>query len=179
MLNVLLGAGFGDQLLGQLSRLGFGDHPADHVTAEDVKNHVQVVVDALAGATELGNVPTPHLVRAGGQQLRFLVGWVAQLVTPAATTPCDSARFGPLHHGCAPLSLVVRPSNAESFFWTSMIVSACCRRFCSRSFSPRRRAISAACGSGLRPRFCGSYFHTSTFIILNKNNIKKRQNRFN
>src|SRR5690606_27900279 len=48
------------------------------------------------------------------------------------------------------------PSNVETFFWTSMIVSACSRRFSSRVTSRMRRRfswITSLSGRPLRPRF--------------------------
>ena len=60
--------------------LAGGDHPADHVAAEDVEDHVQVEVGPLRRAAQLGDVPRPHLVRRGRDQLRasrWQGGWPA------------------------------------------------------------------------------------------------------
>ena len=64
-----LRAGRGDQLLGQDGGLAGGDHPADGIPAEDVEDHVQVVVGPLRRAVQLGDVPRVHLVRPGGCEL--------------------------------------------------------------------------------------------------------------
>ena len=44
----------GDELLGQLTGLGFGDDPPDDVTREDVDDDEQLVVDAPLRAGEFG-----------------------------------------------------------------------------------------------------------------------------
>ncbi len=51
-----------DQPLGEAGVLALGDHPADHVAAEDVEDHVEVEVGPLGRAHELGDVPGPDLV---------------------------------------------------------------------------------------------------------------------
>src|SRR6266511_773307 len=48
-----------------------------------------------------------------------------------------------------------RPSSSESFFWTSMIVSARLRSASRRSIRRRKAAFSSTNGSGLGPRFLG------------------------
>ena len=47
------------------------------------------------------------------------------------------------------------PSSSATFFCTSMMCSARCKRVRNCSFSWRSLAISAAWGSGFGPRFCG------------------------
>ncbi len=59
-----------DQPCGEAGALAVGDHPADHVAAEDVEDHVQVEVGPLDRALELGDVPGPDLVRLRGQRAR-------------------------------------------------------------------------------------------------------------
>ena len=59
--DVLLDARLRDQLSGQSGQLALGDHPADHVTAEDVQDDIQVVVGPLDGAFELSDIPAPEL----------------------------------------------------------------------------------------------------------------------
>jgi len=56
-LDVLLHAGFFDEPLGQGILLPVSDHPADHVAAEDVHDHIKVKVGPLGGAFQLGDVP--------------------------------------------------------------------------------------------------------------------------
>ena len=73
-----------DQPLGQLSAFAAGQHPADHVAAEDVEDHVEVEVGPLRRPLQLGDVPRPDLIRRGGQQLRLGAGRVAQLVASLA-----------------------------------------------------------------------------------------------
>src|SRR3989337_306334 len=80
LLNILLCAGFTDNLLRQCSRFSQCDHPADDIAAEDVQNHIQVKVGPFYWTEELSNVPRPDLVRGRSQKLRFLIHRVAQLV---------------------------------------------------------------------------------------------------
>ena len=47
--DVLLGNGLVDQLHGQLGGFAMGDHPADHVPAEDVEDHVIWKYDHFSG----------------------------------------------------------------------------------------------------------------------------------
>ena len=87
--DALLGAGGGDELLRQDGGLAGGEHPADRVAGEDVEDHVEVVVRPFRRAVQLGDVPRPDLVRAGGQQLGLDRGGVGGLrrrsrVSPAA-----------------------------------------------------------------------------------------------
>src|SRR5437867_3147333 len=78
------GAGFGDERLGQLSRLALGDHPTDHIAAEHVQNHVQIVVGPRRAAFELGNVPAPQLSGPRGEQLWLGIGRAPHLLAPLA-----------------------------------------------------------------------------------------------
>ena len=77
--DVLFGDGVGDQLLGQFSALARGDHPADHVAAEDIQNHVQMEARPLARPAQLSDVPRPNFIGLQRQQLRLGVdrvgGW--------------------------------------------------------------------------------------------------------
>jgi hypothetical protein len=59
----------GDELLGQLTGLGFGDDPPDDVTREDVDDDEQLVVDAPLRAGEFGvgvGPERPSSIPAGG-----------------------------------------------------------------------------------------------------------------
>ena len=67
---LLLGGGLGEQPLGQRGLFGVGDRPADHVPAEHVQHHIQVVVGPGRRAEQSGDVPAPQLVGLGRQQLR-------------------------------------------------------------------------------------------------------------
>ena len=50
--DLLLLTGVFDESLGQHRRLRWGNHPADHVPAEDVQNDIEVAVRPLHGAQE-------------------------------------------------------------------------------------------------------------------------------
>ena len=82
--DVLLGDGVGDQLLGQFGGLPMGDHPAHHVTAEDVEDHVQMEAGPLCRPAQLRDIPRPHFVGLDRQQLGLGIGGVDQLVAPLA-----------------------------------------------------------------------------------------------
>lgn len=58
-LDLLLLTGVGDEPLGQHRRLRRGDHPADHVPAEDIQNDIEVAVRPRHGAQEFRDVPRP------------------------------------------------------------------------------------------------------------------------
>jgi len=77
--DAVAGEGVGDEGLGQLPGLGGRHHPADDVAAEDVDDHVELVVDAALGAAELGDVPRPDLQRPPGDQLGLLLGGMGPL----------------------------------------------------------------------------------------------------
>ena len=81
--------GVGDELLGQLGALTFGEQPAHNMAAEDVQDHVQVEARPLGRALELGNVPGPHLVGRERQQLGLGVGRMGELIAPLATAAVD------------------------------------------------------------------------------------------
>src|SRR3972149_6108870 len=77
-LDELFYAGFLYESLGQGILLPMSDHPANHVAAEDVHDHIEVKVGPLGGAFQLGNVPRPNLIGTCGKQLGF--GVMAQLM---------------------------------------------------------------------------------------------------
>ena len=79
--DVLLGDGFGDQLLGQRRALLWSNHPADDIAAEDIEDHVQVKAGPFGRAFDLRDIPTPDFVGSGGQQLGFDVGRMGELMT--------------------------------------------------------------------------------------------------
>lgn len=60
--DVLFGHRLGDQVFGQLCGFTQGEHPAHHVAAEDIENHVQVVATPFGWAFEFRDVPAPDLV---------------------------------------------------------------------------------------------------------------------
>ena len=83
-LDPLLGTRLGDQLFGQAGRLTLGDQPANNVAAKDIQNGVQLVVGPLDWTSQLGQVPTPQLVRSCGQQFRFGVRGMAKQIASLA-----------------------------------------------------------------------------------------------
>ena len=85
--DVLLRATFLDQSLGQLRAFAISDHPPGNVTAEHVEDHVEVEVGPLDGSEQLADVPTPQLIRSRGQEFRFLIRRMGQLVAALAGLP--------------------------------------------------------------------------------------------
>jgi hypothetical protein len=75
--HLLAGDGVGQQPLGQAGGLAGGDHPPDHIAAEEVQDRVQVEPGPLGRAGQLGQVPAP--LHPGP-----LEEVVDQAVTPAA-----------------------------------------------------------------------------------------------
>ena len=71
-------------LLASVGAFAGRDHPADHVAAEDVENDVEVKIGPLGGTAQFGDVPTPQPIGRGGQQLRFLVLGMSELITAFA-----------------------------------------------------------------------------------------------
>jgi len=61
--------GLFQKALCQFAALTRRHHPAGNVAAEDVEHHIKVEVSPLDRTAQLRNVPTPQLVRRGGQQL--------------------------------------------------------------------------------------------------------------
>ena len=47
------------------------DHPADHVTTEQIKDHVEIQIEPASDSRQLGNVPGVDLVRRSRFQLRL------------------------------------------------------------------------------------------------------------
>src|ERR1700730_2882189 len=82
--NSLLLASFGDELFGQFFAFPIGPHPSHDITAEDVEDDIQIEIRPLGGPQQLGDVPTPELIGSGGQQLRFLIGRMDELVAAFA-----------------------------------------------------------------------------------------------
>ena len=78
--DLLRAAGVLDQALGQLGTFAIGDHPTDHVTAEDIQDDVKVITGPLHRAAQLGDIPTPQLIGCGGQQLRLLIRRMRELI---------------------------------------------------------------------------------------------------
>src|SRR5450759_3066254 len=79
--HALFGNGVGDQPLGQRSSFDPGQHPPHGVAAVDVQDHVEVVVGPLLRTVQLGDVPRPHRIRCGGDELGLLVGRVGGLTS--------------------------------------------------------------------------------------------------
>jgi hypothetical protein len=74
-------AGVLDEALGEFRTLAWGHHPADDITAEDIQDDVEVEVRPFGRSEQLGDVPTPKLVGGSGQQFRFLVRRMGELIT--------------------------------------------------------------------------------------------------
>src|SRR3990170_4683332 len=102
---------------------------------------------------------SPGPRRAGGRRPTPAVKPAARhLQRPAGSAHPDDRRqvFDGLDHGRFPFSSSVAPKSCASFFWASMMASACPSLRLRRSFSRRSWASSAAWGSGLRPRRRGA-----------------------
>ena len=95
--HALIGNGVGDQSLGECSPLGPGQHPPNGVAAEDIQDHVEVVVGPLLGTVQLGDVPAPHGIGCRGDELGFLVGRVGRL--SATLTDLVVLMEDPVHGG--------------------------------------------------------------------------------
>jgi hypothetical protein len=67
----------------------WGDHPRDDVTAVDVDDHEQLVVDATFGSAQFRDIPTPNSVGSGGEQFGFLVRGMGALPASLPVLPGD------------------------------------------------------------------------------------------
>ena len=83
-LDVLFGATLLDQPLGQLCAFAHRYHPAGDVAAEHIEDHVEIKVGPLGRPQQLGDVPAPELIGSRGQQFRFLVGRMGELIAALA-----------------------------------------------------------------------------------------------
>ena len=68
-LDTLLFTGLLYQLSCQGCALLGGNHPAHHITTKDVDDGIQREMRPFGRTAQLGNVPTPHLARSGGNML--------------------------------------------------------------------------------------------------------------
>ena len=153
-----LAHGLGDELLGQVGAFARGDHPADHVAAEDVEDHVEVEVGPLGRPQELGDVPGPDLVGRGGQQFGLGVGRVAELVAPLADLPLAARmrymvrieqRYWPSSSSVAYTSAGALSAKRSLF----RVSSSACRSWASKARGGRGRAPPRrAARSGVRRR---------------------------
>src|SRR5450759_2635546 len=82
--NALFLASFSDELFGQFFGFPISQHPSQDITAENVEDDVQIEIRPLGRAQQLGDVPTPELIGSSGQQLRFLIGRMGELVAAFA-----------------------------------------------------------------------------------------------
>ena len=144
-LDLLLLAGLGDQVLGDVGVLAVLDGPADGVAAEDVEDHVEVEVRPFRGAEQLGDVPGLDLVGARRRAARACCRRDAcagrgargpgRARRPAAGTSCARRRDSGPRRAASP-----RPARAS------------CRRSarCAARPGPRRArpADSARAGTG-------------------------------
>lgn len=65
--NMLFFTTLTNELGSQCTGLAISDHPADHIAAENVQNHLQVKVALGHWPLQLGNVPGPDLIGRCGQ----------------------------------------------------------------------------------------------------------------
>jgi hypothetical protein len=78
--NLLLLAAFSDELFGSVCRFARGDPPARDITAENVQNHVQIIVGPFHRTTQFGDVPTPQRIGARGESFRLGLDGTMQLI---------------------------------------------------------------------------------------------------
>src|ERR1019366_6475997 len=71
---------------GRKQRGGFsiGDVPADHSTAENIKDHIEIEVSPFDRPHQFCDVPRPDLIGSRRQKLGLLIGGMAQLAAPFA-----------------------------------------------------------------------------------------------
>src|SRR3954454_11563002 len=94
-LDFLFATRIRNEPFGQFRAFTVGNHPAHHIAAEDVEDHVQIEVCPLRGTEQFRDIPAPELVGASGQQFRLRVSRVHELV--AALTRLARAFENPVH----------------------------------------------------------------------------------
>src|ERR1022692_4467006 len=80
---------------GQFRTFTVGHHPAHHITAEDVEDHVEIKIGPLRRAEQFRDIPAPELVGTGGQQFGLGVSRMHELV--AALTRLSLVFENPVH----------------------------------------------------------------------------------
>ena len=80
--DILLDARLLDEALCKGGAFTMGHHPADHITAEDVQDDVEVKIGPLYRPFEFCDIPRPYLVRFARKQFGFFIDGPADL--PAA-----------------------------------------------------------------------------------------------
>ena len=83
-LDVLTLVGFCDELLGQGSLFTGRHHPANHVSAENVDDDVEMVVTPFCGAAQFRYVPAPELIGRGRKKLWLAIRGMSELVASFA-----------------------------------------------------------------------------------------------
>ena len=72
-LNLLFFTSLFNQFLRQGGQFPVGHHPPHHVSAEDIEDHVKIIVRPLYRPFEFRDIPTPELIGRLGKQLGLLV----------------------------------------------------------------------------------------------------------
>src|SRR3982750_3747199 len=72
-LDFLFATRIRNEPFGQFRTFTVGNHPAHHIAAEDVEDHVEIEVCPLRGTEQFRDIPAPKLVGASGQQFRLRV----------------------------------------------------------------------------------------------------------
>src|SRR5947208_5642545 len=94
-LDFLFATRIRNEPFGQFRTFTVGNHPAHHIAAEDVEDHVEIEICPLRGTEQFRDIPAPELVGASGQQFRLRVSRVHELV--AALTRLARAFENPVH----------------------------------------------------------------------------------
>ena len=95
-LDSLFGARLFDELPGQSGAFTMGHHPADHITAEDVQDDIEVKIGPLYRPFELCDIPRPHLIRFTRKQFGLFIDGPSHL--PAALLDVAVLGFeNPIH----------------------------------------------------------------------------------
>src|ERR1035437_163779 len=68
------------------------------VAAEHIEDHVEIEISPLGGTAQLGDVPAPQLIGRGGEQFRFPVRRMSELIAALARGAVLSQ--DPIHGSC-------------------------------------------------------------------------------
>ena len=86
-LDFLFGTGVPDQPRSQHGALTVRHHPAHHIAAEHIQNHIEVEVRPFRRTEQFCDVPAPEPVRSGSQQFRLLIDRMGHLIAALAGFP--------------------------------------------------------------------------------------------
>ncbi|OPX92834.1 MAG: hypothetical protein A4E58_03219 [Syntrophorhabdus sp. PtaB.Bin006] len=72
-LNRLFLAGLFNQFTSKSGKLPVSHHPACHIAAEDIEDHIEIVIGPFLRSLEFGDIPGPYFIGALREELRLRI----------------------------------------------------------------------------------------------------------